>query len=197
MLRNYLPPIDEIEWEVYLTGGSEIGRTWSGPAVVARRVGPRYDRQDLCWIGDPRPVGPDDNPLRTHADQIEDALRHVEAIVGPLDWRRIDGAEGYPYGLVFRAVQVIDFRPQLVAPWDIVRFDSPAAGRSLGYDDPADVGLYHVQCEGEWREAYYTLDKAVQRLSTILGFPVEAKRATPSGREDRWVIVPADDEVEA
>jgi hypothetical protein len=76
--------------------------------------------------------------------------------------------------------------------WDIIRFDAPETGRSLGYDDPADVGRYHVQADGEWASSHDTLAAAVEWLAGRAGVAVRSHRSHGYGSEERWVVEPAD-----
>jgi hypothetical protein len=82
---------------------------------------------------------------------------------------------------------------QFLARFDVVHYGSIEAGQELGYDDPDDVGLYHVQCEGAWENSFRSLDEAVGWLSYMLGFDVKARPAASYGSEDRWELAPADD----
>lgn len=79
--------------------------------------------------------------------------------------------------------------------WDIICFDRPEDGRSLGYDDPANVGLYHVQHDGEWESSHDTLDEAVEWLSGRLGVAVRSHRSYGYGSEERWLVGTADMQV--
>ncbi|GIV04066.1 MAG: hypothetical protein KatS3mg015_2896 [Fimbriimonadales bacterium] len=72
--------------------------------------------------------------------------------------------------------------------WDIIRYTNHRDGQALGYDDPADIGQYHVQRDGQWRSSHETLDDAVAWLSAELGVEVRVRPTVGYTGEERWVV---------